>query len=256
MTFGERLTQLRKENGYSTRNEFADRLGIPNTTLRNYETDAREPGHTFLKQISELFNVSVDYLLCLTDEKEVLNSFRLRSSEQDLIEKYRSLDSFGQETVSMTLNRELCRTKTIAEQKEQIQTQTDHIAELETTLSGSNTLRLYTYLQKLASAGTGFYFDDIPTDAIEAPYCKGADFIIGVNGDSMEPDYHDGDKLYIQKTKELTLGDVGIFTVWNEFFVKELGERGLISRNPAYDEIPGTEDVILIGRVLGKVEES
>lgn len=256
MTFGERLTQLRKENGYSTRNEFADRLGIPNTTLRNYETDAREPGHTFLKQISELFNVSVDYLLCLTDEKEVLNSFRLRSSEQDLIEKYRSLDSFGQETVSMTLDRELCRTKTIAEQKEQIQTQTDYITEMETTLSGSNTLRLYTYLQKLASAGTGFYFDDIPTDAIEAPYCKGADFIIGVNGDSMEPDYHDGDKLYIQKTKELTIGDVGIFTVWNEFFVKELGERGLISRNPAYDEIPGTEDVILIGRVLGKVEES
>lgn len=256
MTFGERLTQLRKENGYSTRNEFADRLGIPNTTLRNYETDAREPGHTFLKQISELFNVSVDYLLCLTDEKEVLNSFRLRSSEQDLIEKYRSLDSFGQETVSMTLDRELCRTKTIAEQKEQIQAQTDYIAELETTLSGSNTLRLYTYLQKLASAGTGFYFDDIPTDAIEAPYCKGADFIIGVNGDSMEPDYHDGDKLYIQKTTSLSIGDVGIFTVWNEFFVKELGERGLISRNPAYDDIPGTEEVKLIGRVLGKVKES
>ena len=26
MTFGERLTQLRKENGYATRNEFADKL--------------------------------------------------------------------------------------------------------------------------------------------------------------------------------------------------------------------------------------
>ena len=81
MTFGERLTQLRKENGYATRNEFADKLGIPGTTLRNYETNAREPGHTFLKQISEFFNVSVDYLLCLTDEKEVLNTFRLRLSE-------------------------------------------------------------------------------------------------------------------------------------------------------------------------------
>ena len=255
MTFGERLTQLRKENGYSTRNEFADRLGIPNTTLRNYETDVREPGHTFLKQISELFNVSVDYLLCLTDEKEVLRSFRLRSSEQDLIEKYRALDSFGRETVSMLLDRELCRTKSIAEQNEKIQSQSDHIDKLEAMLSDSNTIRLYTYLQKLASAGTGFYFDDIPTDAIEAPYCKGADFIIGVNGDSMEPDYHDGDKLYIQKTKELTIGDVGIFTVWNECFVKELGERGLISRNPEYDDIPGTEEVKLIGRVLGKVEE-
>ena len=107
MTFGERLTQLRKENGYATRNEFADRLGIPSTTLRNYETDAREPGHTFLKQISELFNVSVDYLLCLTDDKEVLNPFRLRTSEQKLIENYRLLDSDGQEVVNYILVREV-----------------------------------------------------------------------------------------------------------------------------------------------------
>mgnify|MGYP002225588370 CR=1 FL=1 len=52
--------------------------GIPSTTLRNYETDVREPGHTFLKQISEFFNVSVDYLLGLTNEKEILNSFSFK----------------------------------------------------------------------------------------------------------------------------------------------------------------------------------
>ena len=52
MTFGERLTELRTSAGYTKRNEFADKLGIPSTTLRNYETDVREPGHTFLKQIS------------------------------------------------------------------------------------------------------------------------------------------------------------------------------------------------------------
>ena len=116
-------------------------------------------------------------------------------------------------------------------------------------------LRLYTYLGKIACAGTGFYFDDIPTDTLEAPFLNGADFIIGVSGDSMEPNYHDGEKLYVQKVKELTLGDVGIFTIHNECFVKELGDRGLISRNPEYEDIEGTEDVRLIGRVLGKVEE-
>lgn len=113
MSFGDRLTQLRKENGYNTRNEFAEKLGIPNTTLRNYETGAREPGHTFLKQISELFNVSVDYLLCLTDNKEVLNSFRIRSSEQALIKKYRSLDNHGKEMVDFTLEKEWERSLSI-----------------------------------------------------------------------------------------------------------------------------------------------
>lgn len=118
MTFGDRLTKLRKEHGYKSRNDFAIKLGIPSTTLRNYETDAREPGHTFLKQISEFFNVSVDYLLCLTDEKEVLHTFRLRSSEQDIIEKYRTLDPHGKDMVNTVLNKEA-----------------DRVAELEKTAS-------------------------------------------------------------------------------------------------------------------------
>lgn len=120
MTFGERLTQLRKEYGYATRNEFAEKLGIPSTTLRNYETDVREPGHTFLKQISEFFNVSVDYLLCLTDEREVLNSFRLRTSEQSMIENYRDLDDHGKDMVNTVLSKELERSKA---EKEKEQTQ-------------------------------------------------------------------------------------------------------------------------------------
>lgn len=118
MSFGERITKLRKEYGYSTRNEFADKLGIPSTTLRNYETNAREPGHTFLKQISEFFHVSVDYLLCLTDDREVLNSFRLCTAEQDMIEKYRNLDDHGKDMVDTVLDKEWHRST--AEQKPEI----------------------------------------------------------------------------------------------------------------------------------------
>lgn len=252
MTFGERLTQLRKENGYSTRNEFADALGIPNTTLRNYETNAREPGHTFLKQISEFFNVSVDYLLCLTDDKEVLNSFRLRSAEQLLIEKYRSLDSFGQETVSITLDRECKRVECLQEKDKRISYLEENpiIVEKEK----STIVRLYTYMHKIASAGNGFYFDDIPTDTIEAPYLPGADFIIGVNGDSMEPTYKDGDLVYVEKRQIIETGEIGVFILNNECFIKEAGEEGLISHNKKYDVIPGSESIQCVGKVLGKVE--
>jgi phage repressor protein C with HTH and peptisase S24 domain len=112
----------------------------------------------------------------------------------------------------------------------------------------------YPYLGKIACAGTGFYFDDIPTDTIKAPYVEGADFIIGVSGESMEPDYHDGEKLFVRKVEYLRNGDVGIFTIGNQCFLKELGEDGLISRNKNYDDIPGDEKVRLIGKVIGKVE--
>lgn len=251
MTFGERLTQLRKEHGYFTRNEFAEKLGIPSTTLRNYETDVREPGHTFLKQISEMFNVSVDYLLCLTDEKEVLNTFRLRLSEQNMIEQYRLLDLSGQETVNTILKHECERVKELRQKD-------DRIKELESRpivieKYDDTTMRIYTYLRKIACAGNGFYFDDIPTETIEAPYLEGAEFIVGVNGDSMEPTYKDGDLVYVEKRQIIETGEIGIFVVNNECFIKEAGEEGLISHNPKYSLIPGTENIQCIGKVLAKV---
>lgn len=127
MTFGQRLTSLRKEYGYNTRNEFAEKLGIPSTTLRNYETDAREPGHIFLKQISEMFNISVDYLLCLTDEKEVLNSFRLKTSEIKIIKKYHDLDEHGKKMVDFTLDEEYKRSTAIFNEKEKTKDHSDHL---------------------------------------------------------------------------------------------------------------------------------
>ena len=115
-------------------------------------------------------------------------------------------------------------------------------------------LRLWSYYGKIACAGTGFIFDDIPSDTVQAPDAN-ADFIIGVNGDSMEPDYSDGEKLYIKKVERINPGEVGIFTINNECFLKEYGKDGLVSRNKKYDDIPGNEDVRLIGKVVGKVEE-
>lgn len=111
MTVGERLVQLREERGYKVRKDFAKEIGIPETTLRNYEKNEREPGHTFLKRMSEYFNVSADYILGLTDEKEVLHQARLKSSEQELIEKYRNLDEHGKEMVDFVIDREYERSR-------------------------------------------------------------------------------------------------------------------------------------------------
>lgn len=62
MTFGESLTGIRKEKGIS-RKDFAEQLQIPYTTLRNYETDQREPGHKLLIRMATLLHISVDELI-------------------------------------------------------------------------------------------------------------------------------------------------------------------------------------------------
>ena len=38
---------------------------------------------------------------------------------------------------------------------------------------------------------------------------KNADYVIGVNGNSMEPEYSDGDIVYVKKTEHLNVGDIG-----------------------------------------------
>ncbi len=113
---------------------------------------------------------------------------------------------------------------------------------------------MYNYFNRIAAAGSGFYFDDIPTDTVEAPYCQDADFIIGVSGDSMEPTYTDGDMVYVQKCQLVQAGEIGIFILDGVCLIKEAGETGLISHNPKYDIIPGNDRIICVGRVLGKVE--
>lgn len=63
---GERLKELRVENGY-TQKELAALLNINSVTYLHYEKAQREPSLSLLAQIALFYNVSVDYLLGLTE---------------------------------------------------------------------------------------------------------------------------------------------------------------------------------------------
>ena len=63
---GARIKQLREEIGL-TQIELADKLKISNSAIGMYETDKREPSDELKIKMSELFNVSIDYLLGKTD---------------------------------------------------------------------------------------------------------------------------------------------------------------------------------------------
>lgn len=256
MDFGERLTELRISNGYSKRNEFAEKLGIPSTTLRNYETGVREPGHTFLKQISEFFNVSVDYLLGLTDEKEVLNSFRLKTSEYEHIEKYRNLDNHGKDIVNMILDKETKRIEKFGKLGE------NNIITLAEYEASKAPTYLIPYFDGCVSAGNGIYqlndTGSIMMNLWATELTKQADFIIRVSGASMEPDYHDGDKVLVNRKINVEVGEIGIFVKNGEAFIKEMGNGELISRNPEYPNISvhDFDNVVCMGKVIGILKDT
>lgn len=62
MSLGEKLKQARNNKGY-TQVEAAKLLGITNGALSGYERNYRDPDTTMLKKLSDLYNVSLEWLL-------------------------------------------------------------------------------------------------------------------------------------------------------------------------------------------------
>ena len=63
---GKRLKELREERGY-TQKQVADKLGLNSVTYLHYEKEQREPPLGLLADMAQLYGVTVDYLLGLTD---------------------------------------------------------------------------------------------------------------------------------------------------------------------------------------------
>ena len=64
---GKRLKELREEKGL-TQKEVAQEFNINAVTYLHYEKTQREPSLSLLADMAKFFDVSVDYLLGLTDE--------------------------------------------------------------------------------------------------------------------------------------------------------------------------------------------
>lgn len=64
----KRLKELRIENNYS-QYEIADMIGIAQVTYSHYELGKRSVSIQNLVKIAQIYNVSVDYLLGLSDNK-------------------------------------------------------------------------------------------------------------------------------------------------------------------------------------------
>lgn len=67
--FPERLRELRSEAGL-TQVQLSDRLALDRTTVSGYESGKSTPDVYILLQIADIFGVSVDFLLGLTDVRE------------------------------------------------------------------------------------------------------------------------------------------------------------------------------------------
>lgn len=245
--FNIRLKELRNAKAI-TQQSLADKLGTSKSSINMYERGAREPGLDMLEALADFFNVDLDYLLGKTDipRKGIFvsspalaptsNTFSLHSREQKHMDTYRQLNDEGKDQADDYVTM-------LAETPKYTDTPLDKV---QTSII---------YYDIPVSAGTGQFLSDsgyIMLDLTETPP-SGAEFVVRVCGDSMKPTYKDGDKLYIAPAERLSVGDIGIFSVNGDVFVKEYGAKQLISHNPEYAPIPINDGdaVHCFGKVVG-----
>lgn len=239
-TFGKTLKQLRAEKGF-TQDGFADYLDIPFNTYKAYEADQRMPKSDGLLKLAKALNVSTDYLLGVDDERKPLKSSLMFNTEEEnkMIRQIRTFD----ETVRQSIF--------------------DLVDSLYRSNEDKEDSEYYPYIQRSyfysrPSAGKGnVIFDEKGTIRIKATkQAQDADFVVQVDGQSMEPKFKDGDFVLVKSQDDIQFGDIGVFLVNGEAFIKQKRPGYLHSLNRDYQdiEIKPTDEVRCFGKVIGKAE--
>jgi len=105
------------------------------------------------------------------------------------------------------------------------------------------------------AAGTGNFLDSDSYEDFEVDETvpEDADFAVRVSGDSMTPRFVDSQIIFIREQQWLDIGDIGIFALNGESYVKKLGSGELISLNPSYEPIRlrESDSFYTFGKVVG-----
>lgn len=251
MTFLEKIDALMEEYGLN-KNTLSQKSGIPYTTIDGWYkkgySNARLPT---IQRLANYFDTTLDYLIRdeITDKDFGKTfGFEISVQEKNLIKKYRELDTHGKKAVEWIVKHEV-----------------ERLDELTPQLSGivENADGAYTKIIPFpgrVSAGTGI--EAIPEyDIIAGP--DEADFAVLVDGDSMEPRFHNGQVIYIRKQPTVENGQIAVVQIQSpddftpKAYLKKIKLVGpdvqLISLNESYPTVTiPADDLTVLGIVINK----
>lgn len=248
METGDLITLFRKQAGL-TIDELVEKSGVPKGTLNKIIGGVtKAPTLDNMKAIAR----ALDKTLADFDDLPISTKKELPLSKEavKLANDYdKKLDKWGQKQVRTVTDNEIMRIQEETAQKNEF---------IEELPDDFISLPLSEYK---ASAGTGCFLFDYPTEELikikDTKITRKADVCITVSGDSMEPEYYDGDILLVRRQPAVEVGEIGIFIKNGNGYVKKQGENCLISLNKKYPPIPPEEyiDIICYGKVVGKVKD-
>ena len=236
----DRIRFYRKSRGMEQK-AFAEKIGTQANVVNNWEKGRSRPDISLLPVICDLLGITLQQLYGLEAPGDALSE-----RETCLISQYRRLDTGDQYTVDT-----MVKTMVTVDQARKRQNSRRKVYELP-------------LVDRSLAAGIGdpaeYEGSSTPFYLYDVPWLDRADCVFKVNGDSMEPEYHSGDFVLIERipeAPELKYGEIGAFAIGNELYIKEYRKDGLHSLNAGYPVMTFDDDtrVYLIGRVLGVVDQ-
>lgn len=222
-------------------------ISMSSSSYSCWETGARTPNAYQFLALCRALNIEDVMGTFLGDHGEVSGTDLLNEEGQELVQKYIQL---------------LIRSGEYDRKNSELDT---------------DVVDLKLYLQT-ASAGSGQFLDDDSHETISLPRSvvpAGTEFVVRISGDSMEPAFYDQQLAFVKRTVELRPGDLGIFLLDGDGYIKkyeeEMPEEGemedylyssgnvqkkpvLISLNPKYSPIHISQfnEFQIIGKVLSR----
>lgn len=206
---GNQIKTFRKSAGF-TQDELAKRLNTTKQTISRYEKGDRKANQDMLFELCDIFGVSIDDFF--PSQNEALQSPTASS-----------IQTIYDQLAPPRKSKVLTYAEGQLDEQRNEETQPNEVSEVIQLYS-------YDYYDHPASAGTGQYLNDVRVERIELPVDVDADFVIPIKGDSMEPNYHDGDLVFIRTSVELNDGVIGVFNYNGDAYIKQL----VIDKDQAY----------------------
>lgn len=247
--FTERLTKLRLARGW-TKKEFSVQIGKTQQTVGKWENGTNAPTFKDLVKLVELFGVTSDYLLGLSDSPSKYAYPPLNDNKEEYVgEVFKQLDEGNQDaTVDFIENR--LDNQHISKEIKEI----DHRKQI-VKQDKRPTKRVSIYAKADAQ---GFELSEVPVDCLDYPVpIPVHDIAIKVVGKSMEPSFFDDEVLFVMKDSILRAGDIVIVQRNSQYHLMKVSqnrENGNILLNSLNsNEVPITLSEKDDFRIFGKV---
>ena len=232
------IIDLCNQKGWSL-SEFARKLDLPKSSISRYFNKSRQLPINKINLFSDVLGVSSEYLLGIQTIASDSNK-----TQNELLKVYNKLETKRQTKVYDYATKQLKEQNKVVNFNDYIEEESDWY---EVKFYGS------------VSAGTGLYLDDEQVETISFGadmIPNGTDFCLKVNGDSMDPMFHDGDYVFIKRETDFRNGSIGVVIVNGDAYLKKIyitpDSIKLVSLNKKYKDITVTQDDTLkyVGTVV------